>query len=60
MITIDVIGSFLEQVRKCAQEHPGVKFALVQLMQRPKHQWYMDNHADMCRIYGDIIKGMNL
>ena len=60
LITIDVIGSFLEQVRKCAEEHPGVKFALVQLMQRPKHQWYMDNDTDMCRIYGGIIKSMNL
>ena len=60
LIILDVIGSFLAQVKKCAQEHPGVKFALVQPMQRPKHRWYMDTHENMCRIYGEIIKAMNL
>ncbi len=60
LVIIDVIGSFLAQVKKCAQEHPGVKFALVQLMQRPKHQWYTDNHVNMCKIYSDLIKDMNL
>jgi hypothetical protein len=58
IIVEDVIKSFLEQVRKCAAEHPGVKFALVQSMLRPKHQWYTDGHGNLCKIFNETIKEM--
>ena len=58
IIVEDVVKSFLEQVRKCAAEHPGVKFALVQPMLRPKHQWYTDGHGNLCKIFDETIKEM--
>jgi hypothetical protein len=58
IIIEDVVKSFLEQVRKCAFENPGVKFALVQPMMRPKHQWYSDGHGTLCKIFNDTIKEM--
>ena len=56
----DVVGSFLAQVKKSASENPGVKFALVQPMSRPKHTWYTELHEDMRKLYTDSIKEMGV
>jgi hypothetical protein len=58
IIIEDIVKSFLEQVRKSAFKNPGVKFALVQPMMRPKHQWYSDGHVTLCKIFNDTIKEM--
>ena len=58
IIMEDVVGSFLAQVKKSANENPGVKFALVQPMARPKHVWYTEFHEDMCKLFTDSIKEM--
>jgi hypothetical protein len=54
----DVIGSFLAQVKKWELEHPGMKFALVQPTSRPKHKWYSEAHANMCKQFTNTIKEM--
>jgi hypothetical protein len=35
----DVVESFMAQIKKCAHEKPGVKFAIAMPMMRPKHKW---------------------
>jgi hypothetical protein len=52
----DVVGSFLAQVKKCAIEHPGVKFAMVRPMLRPKHQWYIDEHENICKYFSETSR----
>jgi hypothetical protein len=56
----DVVGSFLAQVKKCATEHPGVKFAMVGPMLRPKHQWYTEEHETICKYFNQTIKDMRV
>ena len=56
----DVVGSFLAQVKKCAIERPGLKFAMVRPMLRPKHQWYMEEHENICKYFGETIKEMRI
>ena len=56
----DVVGSFLAQVKKCAIERPGLKFAMVRPMLRPKHQWYMEEYENICKYFGETIKEMRI
>jgi hypothetical protein len=54
----DVIGSFMAQIKKCALMHLNVKFALLQLIPRPKHGWYTEGYDTLCRMYQENIKTM--
>ena len=60
IIIEDVVGSFLEQIRRCALKRPEVKFALFQPTLRPKHQWYTDGHEALCKSFLKKIKEMKL
>jgi hypothetical protein len=60
-ITIeDVVGSFMAQIKKCAQTKPGVKFALAMPMMRPKHKWYEESFGALSKLYLDNIKSMGI
>jgi hypothetical protein len=56
VIIEDVVGSFMAQIKKCAQEKPGIKIALAILMLRPKYKWYEECHESLCELFRDNIK----
>ena len=60
-ITIeDVVGSFMAQLKKCAQGKPEVKFGLALPMQRPKHKWYEECHESLSGLFCNSIRAMGL
>ena len=58
IIIEDVVGSFLAQIKKCAQDKPGIKIALAIPMLRPKHKWYEEGHASLCKFFSESIMAM--
>ena len=56
----DVVGSFMAQIKKCAQAKPGVKFAIAMPMMRPKHKWYEECFGALSSYYLESIKLMDI
>ena len=61
LITIeDVVGSFLAQIKKCAQTKPEIKFALAMPMLRPIHGWYQESHEAISGLFREGIRAMGV
>jgi hypothetical protein len=52
----ETLNMFFGSINESAEKLPDTKFANITPIQRPKHQWYMDNFDDMCMLFNEGMK----
>jgi hypothetical protein len=55
-----VINEFMGVIGKTATKLPETRFALVQPILRPKHDWYTERYEGICRAFVAGVNGLGL